>query len=74
MFGSSLAVFCMIKLNVDVALFSRGGLVGCGCVLRNSTGMFISARASNARVKLQPHEIEAFLFFGERRLRVRKLI
>ena len=50
----------MLKLNVDATLFSQGGVVGCGCVLRDSMGLFISARAPTARVKLQSHEVEAF--------------
>ena len=33
--------------------------MGCGCVMRDSMRLFISARASTARVKLQPHEAEA---------------
>ena len=32
--------------------------MGFGCVLRNSLGEFLSARASNASLKVQSHEAE----------------
>ena len=49
----------MLKLNVDAALFLAKGLVGVGCVLRDSTGSFIAAKATTVNLQVQPHEAEA---------------
>ena len=49
----------MLKLNVDAALFSAKGLVGVSCVLRDSTGSFIAAKATTVNLQVQPHEAEA---------------
>ena len=49
----------MLKLNMDVALLSAKGLVGVGCVLRDSTGNFIAAKAATVNPQVQPNEAEA---------------
>ena len=36
----------MLKLNVDAAMFSDTGLVGVGCVPRDSTSSFIATKVS----------------------------
>ena len=49
----------MLKLNVDAALFLAKGLVGVGCVLRDSTGSFIATKATTVNLQVQPHETKA---------------
>ena len=49
----------MLKLNVNAALFSAKGLVGVGCVPRDSTGNFITAKATTENLQVQPHEAKA---------------
>ena len=44
---------------MDAALFSAKGLVGVGCVLRDSTGSFIAAKATTINLQVQPREAKA---------------
>ena len=46
-------------MNVDVAVDPNKSLTGCGSILRDAEGNFISARAALIQISLPPNEAEA---------------
>ena len=47
------------KMNVDAAVDPNRSLTGCGSILRDAEGHFISARAAPVQISLPPNEAEA---------------
>lgn len=51
--------FGWVKRNVDAAIFSSQGNIGFGCVLRNSEGVFLTARCAGMAGNFGAREAEA---------------
>ena len=46
-------------MNVDAAVDPNQSLIGCGSILRDAKGNFISARAAPIQISLPPNEAKA---------------